>query len=91
MGELLEWRTVSGRGTIYSYSIVRRAPSQAFADVPYTVALVDLDEGVRMMARVSDISENVRIGATVKVIFVTRGEYSVPEFKLWDKSSTGLG
>src|SRR5207249_4777381 len=48
----LAWARVGGRGRLASFTIVHRAPSPAFADqVPYVLALVDLDEGVRMMAR----------------------------------------
>jgi hypothetical protein len=46
-----EWREASGNGTLYSYSIVRQNPVPPFRDwCPYAVVLVDLDEGVRMMA-----------------------------------------
>src|SRR5687768_14578177 len=41
----LEWKQVSGTGTLYSYTIVNRAPSPAFAqDVPYVVGIIALDE-----------------------------------------------
>lgn len=84
LGDLPEWRTVSGRGLIYSYTVVRRAPSPAFADVPYVVALVDLEEGVRMMGQVISAPEDVRIGAPVEVAFELRDEFAVPEFKIRD-------
>jgi uncharacterized protein len=42
----------SGRGTVYSVTVVHRAPSEAWArDVPYAIALIDLEEGPRVMAR----------------------------------------
>jgi uncharacterized OB-fold protein len=41
-------------GSVYSYTIVRRAPSAEFTDdVPYALALVDLDEGPRLLARLA--------------------------------------
>jgi uncharacterized OB-fold protein len=47
------WAQLSGRGRIYSVSVVRRAPHPDFADaVPYSLALVDLDEGARVMTNV---------------------------------------
>jgi uncharacterized OB-fold protein len=50
-GERLEHRPASGRGTVYSYSVVHRAPGPAFkADVPYAVLLVELQEGPRMIS-----------------------------------------
>src|SRR5690242_12608965 len=47
------WQEASGRGSVYSYSVVHRAPSPALqGEAPYVVALIDLDEGVRMFSRV---------------------------------------
>ena len=49
----LRWEELSGHGTIYAVSLHHRAAHPAFADrVPYSVVLVDLDEGVRMMSNV---------------------------------------
>lgn len=45
---------VSGRGTLVSWTLVRRPPEGIEADGPYAVALVDLEEGVRITARVSN-------------------------------------
>ena len=46
----LEWKTSKGSGTIYAASVVSRAPSEVFkALAPYTLVLVDLDEGARLM------------------------------------------
>ena len=47
----LAWRDTSGRGTVFAASVIARAPSEEFrALVPYTLVLVDLDEGARLMA-----------------------------------------
>ncbi len=47
----LTWRDASGSGTVYATTIVTRAPTDAFrALAPYTLLLVDLDEGARLMA-----------------------------------------
>jgi uncharacterized OB-fold protein len=47
----LEYRTVSGRGTLYSFCVVARPPVPAFKeDVPYVVCVIDLAEGPRMMS-----------------------------------------
>jgi len=57
----LQWLAPSGRGRVYSVTIVRRA------DGDYTVVLVDLDEGPRLMSRVVDMPvEQVRIGQAVR-------------------------
>lgn len=48
----VEWFTASGRGTLYSYVIVHRGPP-GFKDwLPYVIAVVQLEEGPRMMSNV---------------------------------------
>jgi len=62
-GERLDWVAPSGRGTVYSTTIVRRKPADGG---DYNVCLVDLAEGPRMMSRVVTIPpEQVKIGMTV--------------------------
>lgn len=77
----LEWKTSCGLGVVYSFTVNHRAPNPAFEpDAPYVIALVDLDEGLRMMMNVQGCApEAVRIGARVKVIFESRGEQRVPQ------------
>ena len=61
--ERLEWMAPSGRGTVYSTTIVRRKPADGG---DYNVCLVDLAEGVRMMSRVVSVPpESVKIGMSV--------------------------
>ncbi|MOA13544.1 hypothetical protein D3C78_1336030 [compost metagenome] len=59
----LEWVEASGRGVVYSTTVVRQRPP-----IPsYNVALIDLVEGVRMMSRVEGVApEEVRIGMAVR-------------------------
>ena len=59
----------SGRGSVYSFSIVYRAPSAAFEkDVPYVVAIVATDEGPHLMTRLLKVKpEEVSIGMRVVV------------------------
>lgn len=80
----LEWTPVSGRGTVYSYTIARKPAGPVFAaDVPYVVALIDLAEGPRMMSTiVTDDVETVRIGDAVEVEFddVT-ADVTLPRFR----------
>lgn len=66
----LEWRESDGRGTVYSITTIRPRD-----DAPYNVALVDLDEGFRMMSRVD--GDEARIGTPVTVAF----ENAVAVFK----------
>ncbi len=65
----LEWRPVSGRGKVYSYTVVRRASSRSFADGPYVLAIVQLDEGPRMTTNIAAPPEQVRVDMPVAVYF----------------------
>jgi uncharacterized protein len=50
----LEWREVSGRGTIYSYAVIHDTPiTQLKEDLPYVVAVIELDDadGVNLVAQ----------------------------------------
>ena len=83
----LEWVKASGKGKIYSYSVAYEYPPDrvaGFLSTPYVVALVDLDEGVRMVTNIEDCRpEDVRIGLDVDVKFTDIGEGIVlPKFKL---------
>jgi len=60
----LEWRVSKGLGTVYSTTVVYAAKDKP----PHNVALIDIDEGFRMMSRVEDIDPlQVKIGMRVKV------------------------
>lgn len=60
----LDWITPDGRGTVYSTTVVRRKPE---AGGDYNVALIDLQEGVRLMSRVEGIAaSDVQIGMAVR-------------------------
>jgi uncharacterized OB-fold protein len=79
-----EWTALSGRGTIYSFIIVHRPQHPAFFDdVPYNVAIVELDEGVRMHSNVVECAnEELRVGLPVEVVFDVRNEeITLPRFR----------
>ncbi len=58
---------LSGRGTLYSYSIVRSAPPGFVA--PYAVGYVDVPEGVRLFAPITiDRFDDLRIGMPVEIV-----------------------
>jgi uncharacterized OB-fold protein len=84
MSDRIDWIEATGKGRVYSYTVVHQSPP-AFADsVPYVVALIDLDEGVRLMSNVvGSPPAAVKIGARVEVEFddVTP-EISLPKFHL---------
>ena len=64
----LEWREASGRGTVYSYTNTFSAWPGHEDRVPYMVALVELEEGVRILANLLNVkAEDVKIGMPVKL------------------------
>lgn len=62
---------VSGRATVHASTVVHRPPHPRFAGrVPYVVALVDLDEGPRMMTMITGCAPaDVHTGMPVEVVF----------------------
>jgi uncharacterized OB-fold protein len=76
------WTVTSGRGTVYSFTVVWRPPTPAFADdVPYTVALIDLDEGPRMMTNIVECDcDAVFVGQRVQARFAERGDQTIVMF-----------
>jgi len=83
----VEWRDATGRGTIYTYTVVRQNPMPPFRDrVPYAIGIVELDEGPRMMTGFVGVEpEQLRIGQLVEVVFEPEGEADavviVPRFR----------
>jgi uncharacterized OB-fold protein len=79
----VEWVSACGRGKVVSFTIVRQAISEAYAaDVPYVIALIQLDEGPTMMSNVIQSDpESVMVGMPVEVIFEAWSEeITVPKF-----------
>jgi uncharacterized OB-fold protein len=76
LGANTEWRAASGRGEIYAFTVLRRAP------VPYAVASVALAEGPHMLTNIVDCDfEALRSGLPVRVVFTpTEGGPPVPMF-----------
>jgi uncharacterized OB-fold protein len=65
----VEWRPASGRGEVHAVSVMHRAAHSGMAGrVPYAVALVDLEEGIRMLTNIVDVdADDVRVGMEVAV------------------------
>ena len=80
----LSWIVASGKGTIYSYTITHQGFGPFATDVPFVVAIVELEEGVRMMSRIVDTPrERIAVGAAVKVTFESVGDdFTLPYFRL---------
>ncbi len=82
-GGELEWAPVSGRGSLFSWAVVRRPFLPAFADkVPFVAALVELEEdpAVRIVTNIVDAEpETLRAGAAVTVTFRPLSFSTVPD------------
>ncbi|MER7394508.1 Zn-ribbon domain-containing OB-fold protein [Streptomyces sp. NPDC000151] len=74
-GEGLESVVAAGTGTVYSKTVVHRAFGAFSEQVPFTIALIDLDEGVRMMSRIVG-EEPVAIGDRVRLHVTRLGDAS---------------
>jgi len=89
----LEWVDCTGFGTVYSMSIVHRAPTPDFAAIaPYVTALIDLEEGPRMFANVVGAGAlESAIGDRVRVVFENRGDNGmrIPQFTRVDGGAGG--
>jgi hypothetical protein len=81
----LEWRRVSGRGRLHTFTIVHRGPKEFPLGTPYVLAIVELDEGPRLMTNLVDVAPDptaVRIGMPVEVVFMDVGpEAALPHFR----------
>jgi len=79
----VEWFTVSGRATLYSY-VINHRPAPGFADdAPYAIAVVQLAEGPRMMSNIVGIEntpENLVLDMPLRVTFEERGDVHLPQF-----------
>jgi uncharacterized protein len=81
--DMIEWRKLSGKGTLYSFTVIRQVidNSPAFQkDIPFVIGLIDLVEGPRIYSNVK--GEDLKIGDSVQVYYddVT-ADFSLPKFE----------
>ncbi|MDA8399493.1 MAG: Zn-ribbon domain-containing OB-fold protein [Actinomycetota bacterium] len=85
-----EWVSACRRGTVYTFTVIHQNGSRAFRErVPYVVAMVELDEGPRMMGNITDCEPgDVRIGMRVEAYFIPAGEgIGIP---MWRPLAAGM-
>jgi uncharacterized protein len=85
LSDSLTTRRSSGAGSIFSFTTVYRAPTSHFdADVPYTLAMIELDEGFRMFSALTEpCDRDDMVGARVEVRFIDRrGSMTLPTFEI---------
>lgn len=79
----LEWETMSGRGTVYTFGVFRHQYNGAWSErVPYAVSIVQLEEGPFVISDLVDVAVgDVRIGLPVQVHFdQATSDVTVPRF-----------
>lgn len=82
MGTNIEWKESSGKGKVYSYTIVHFGAPGFSEDVPYISALVELDEGVRMITNIIECDlDDIKCDMEVEVVFEQRNSVKLPLFK----------
>ena len=79
----LDWIEGSGKAKIYTFSTAYSMVEPKFMDeLPYTIAYVDLDEGIRMMTRIVDCKpEDLSFDMKVEAVFHERNGYFLPYFR----------
>lgn len=81
--EQIHWYKSNGTGNIYSFTVVHHAFCHFKEEVPFIVAIVELDEGVRMMTRIIGDREDIAIGKRVSVVYQKINEQIVlPYFEV---------
>ncbi len=79
-----EWMRCTGRGTVYTFTVTHQNQAPGFREsVPYVMAYVELEEGVRLLTNIVDCPvETVRIGMPVEVVFEDVGDdLALPRFR----------
>jgi uncharacterized OB-fold protein len=82
-----EWVESAGRGAVYSYTVVRHQTHPAF-EAPYTVLLVQMEEGPRLVARLRDPEDaRLEIGAAVRLEWEDVPGQPLPVFAIEEGSA----
>jgi uncharacterized OB-fold protein len=80
----IDWRTASGRGRVASFVIAQRPVTGVREEAPFTIALIDLEEGPRLAADLVGVeadADHVRIGLAVELDFERDGDVVLPVFR----------
>ncbi len=84
--DAIQWRQLSGKGEIYSFTVIRQVidNSSAFqADLPFAVGLIELEEGPRMYSNITGVKpDDLKIGDKVSLYFEDATlEIAFPKFR----------
>jgi hypothetical protein len=84
LSDRIEWVRASGKGTVYTFTVTHQNQAPGFRDaLPYVMAYVELDEGVRMLTNIVGCApDDVRIGMPVELAFEdVTPDITLPKFK----------
>ncbi len=83
LAEGFEWQEVSGRGSVYTFAIMHQRYHPAWEpDLPYNIAVVELEEGPRMPANIIGVENaDIAVGMPVEVVWEREGDAPVPRFR----------
>jgi hypothetical protein len=81
----LEWRAVSGRGVLHTFTVAHRGLRNFPLGSPYVIAIVELEEGPRLMTNLVGVEPDpakIRIGMPVEVVFEdVSADVTLPRFR----------
>ena len=81
-GEGYNWRPASGKAVVHTFVVVRNNPPTAFRDMlPFVIAIVELEEGVRMLTNIVGDTEGLAIGDRVALEFTEHNGQTLPVFR----------
>ena len=84
LGDDLAWVEASGRGTLFTFAVMHQLYHPAFADdIPYNVAMVELEEGPRLQSNVVGVpNDELTVGMALEVTFEQVADgVSLPRFR----------
>ncbi|WP_226949937.1 MULTISPECIES: Zn-ribbon domain-containing OB-fold protein [Rhodococcus] len=81
--DAFEWLTTAGKGTIWTFGVFHKMYFPDFGPDPYNVAVIELDEGTKLISNVVDVDNSeLEIGMRVRAVFVDAGDHSAVRFEL---------
>jgi uncharacterized protein len=86
LSDNISWESVSGKAVVHAFTIVHQNRAPGFVDeLPYVVAMVELEEGARMMTNLIDVEpdpEHVKIGMPVEIVYEDiTDDVTLPKFR----------
>ncbi len=78
-----EWTPASGHGRLHTYTVIHRTANAEFAaGCPYVLAIIELDEGPRITARIVGATDDIACDQRVRAVFTSAGDVVLPNFSL---------